>query len=76
MENGLLIYMMVICIYEDQTIVMEDARQWNEANRAISIGKQHTDCLTNTYDFQTPPLEQPILRLHTSLCYNCRSPTN
>ena len=35
MGNGLLIYMMVM-----------DARQRNEANRAISIGKRHTDCPT------------------------------
>ena len=37
MGNGLLIYMMVM-----------DARQRNEANRAISIGKRHTDCPTGT----------------------------
>ena len=36
MGNGLLIYMMVM-----------DARQRNEANRAISIGKRHTDCPTH-----------------------------
>ena len=35
MGNAPLTYMMVI----------KDARQRNEANRAI-IGKQHTDCLT------------------------------
>ena len=33
--NGLLIYMIVM-----------DARQRNEANRAISIGKRYTDCPT------------------------------
>ena len=37
MGNGLLIYMMVM-----------DARQRNEANRAISIGKRHTDCPTES----------------------------
>ena len=33
MGNGLIMYMMV----------MEDARQWNEANREISIGKRNTN---------------------------------
>ena len=41
MGDGLLIYMMV----------MEDARQWNEVNRVISIGKQHIDCPTETYQY-------------------------
>ena len=36
MGNALLIYMMAI----------KDARQRNEANRAFSMGKQHTDCPT------------------------------
>ena len=34
MGIGLLIYMMVT----------KESKQWNGANRAISIGKQHTDC--------------------------------
>ena len=36
MGNGLLIYM------------IEDGRQCNEANRATSIGKRHTDCPPDT----------------------------
>ena len=39
MGDWLLIYMMV----------MEDAGQWSEVNRVIGIGKQHTDCPTETY---------------------------
>ena len=41
MGNALLIYMMV----------MQDARQRNVANRAISRGKRHTDCPTDTLRF-------------------------
>ena len=37
MGNGLLIYMIVT------------QEQWNGANRAISIGKQYTDCPTQAY---------------------------
>ena len=44
MENGLLIYMMV----------MVDARERNEANRSISMGKRHTDCPTNTLSQLSP----------------------
>ena len=42
MGNGLLISMMAI----------KDARQRNVANRAISMGKQHTDCPTGTLSSQ------------------------
>ena len=28
-----------------RAVVMRDARRWNETNREISIGDQHTDCL-------------------------------
>ena len=42
MENALLIYMMAT----------KDARQRNEANKAINMGKQHTDCPTRFHGNQ------------------------
>ena len=41
MADGLLIYMMA------------DARQRNAANRAISMGKQHTDCPTCIFEYSS-----------------------
>ena len=34
----------MIYINEDQTVLMKNATQWNEANRAIRIGNQYADC--------------------------------
>ena len=52
MGKGLLIYMMVV----------EDARQWSEANRAISISEQYTDCPTTT---------NPSLKSFTNMSVCC-----